>query len=254
MIFFLALMLAQDAPKATTAQKEVAKDPTKEASTSKEAPAKKEPSKDTPAKEIPKPPPQDFRNQADRIRAQMKESLDKQRASVQSQITAIRVNMPQGNTMINSNFPCEPIAAPKMDKMITEAATKEHVEPALIREVARQESAFYPCAVSPKGAVGLMQLMPETQTTFAVRNPTDPQESISAGAKFLKQLLDRYQGDLSLALSAYNAGPTRVDQLQSVPQIPETMDYVATILGRLNNTSQTKIGNFTQPIPPALPQ
>src|SRR5262249_23413983 len=155
------------------------KEAVKEAPKDAAAKASKEPTKDapkdTPAKETSKPPQQDFRNQADRIRAQMKESLDKQRASVQSQITAIRANMPQqGNVLMNrNNFPCEPIAPPEMDKMITEAATKEHVEPALIREVARQESAFYPCAVSPKGAVGLMQLMPETQTTFAVRNPTD---------------------------------------------------------------------------------
>ena len=71
-----------------------------------------------------------------------------------------------------------------------------------------------------------MQLMPATQAQFEVRDPFDPQESLSAGAKLLKQLLDRYHGDLALALSAYNAGMTRVDRTFTVPEIPETKGYV----------------------------
>ena len=79
-----------------------------------------------------------------------------------------------------------------------------------------------------------MQLMPATQAQLDVRDPFDPQESLSAGAKLLKQLLDRYHGDLALALSAYNAGVGRVDRTFSVPEIPETKDYVTDILGRLH--------------------
>ena len=78
-----------------------------------------------------------------------------------------------------------------------------------------------------------MQLMPATQAQLDVRDPFNPQESLSAGAKLLKQLLDRYHGDLALALSAYNAGMTRVDKTFAVPEIPETKGYVTGILGRL---------------------
>ena len=117
--------------------------------------------------------------------------------------------------------------------MIDNVAREHSVDPALVREVARQESGFRPCVVSPKGAQGLMQLMPSTQAQFEVRDPFNPQESLSAGAQLLKQLLDRYHGDLALALSAYNAGITRVDKTFTVPEIPETKDYVTHILGRL---------------------
>ena len=130
-------------------------------------------------------------------------------------------------------FACEPMAQPELSEMIDNVAREHSVDPALVREVARQESGFHACAVSPKGAQGLMQLMPTTQVQLEVRDPFNPQESLSAGAKLLKQLLDRYQGDLALALSAYNAGMTRVDRTLSVPEIPETKDYVTNILGRL---------------------
>jgi soluble lytic murein transglycosylase-like protein len=117
--------------------------------------------------------------------------------------------------------------------MIGRAARETAVEPAVIREVARQESAFRPCVVSVKGAEGLMQLMPATQAMLAVSDPFDPRQSLMAGAKLLRQLLDRYGGDLSLALAAYNAGPGRVDPVMSIPAIPETENYVAEILDRL---------------------
>jgi soluble lytic murein transglycosylase-like protein len=128
---------------------------------------------------------------------------------------------------------CEPIAQPELSMMIDSAADKGGVEPSLIREVARQESGFRPCAVSPKGAQGLMQLMPSTQELFQVIDPFNPIASLDAGAKLLKQLLERYHGDLSLALSAYNAGAGTVDRAGGIPRIPETQNYVANILGRL---------------------
>ena len=116
--------------------------------------------------------------------------------------------------------------------MINDAARKQSVDPALVREVARQESGFRPCAVSPKGAEGLMQLMPATQLQFDVTDPFDAGQSLQAGTKLLKQLLDRYQGDVPMALSAYNAGAGRVDKAGGVPEIPETKNYVMSILGR----------------------
>jgi soluble lytic murein transglycosylase-like protein len=182
---------------------------------------------------------QDVRaQQPERIRAAMAASIEKQRASVERQIKFIKSPVPPA---IPASFAvpppvayaCDPVTQPELSKMIDSVAREHSVDPALVREVARQESGFRPCAVSPKGAEGLMQLMPATQAQLEVHDPFDPQESLSAGAKLLKQLLDRYHGDLALALSAYNAGITRVDRNFSVPEIPETKDYVTDILGRL---------------------
>jgi soluble lytic murein transglycosylase-like protein len=188
--------------------------------------------------------PQDVHaQQTQRVRAAMAASIEKQRASIEQQLKFIKspappaipasFAVPSFNVPPPVAYACEPVAQPELSKMIDSVAREHNVDPALVREVARQESGFHACAVSPKGAEGLMQLMPATQAQFEVRDPFDPQESLSAGAKLLKQLLDRYHGDLALALSAYNAGMTRVDRTSSVPEIPETKDYVTDILGRL---------------------
>jgi soluble lytic murein transglycosylase-like protein len=176
--------------------------------------------------------------QAQRVRSAMADSIARQRASIEQQIKSIKSPVPPAIPPSFAVPPpvayaCEPVAQPELSKMIDSVAREHSVDAALVREVARQESGFRPCAVSPKGAEGLMQLMPATQAQLEVRDPFNPQESLSAGAKLLKQLLDRYHGDLALALSAYNAGITRVDRTSSVPEIPETKDYVSDILGRL---------------------
>jgi soluble lytic murein transglycosylase-like protein len=98
----------------------------------------------------------------------------------------------------------------------------------------KRESAFYPCALSDKGAIGLMQLLPEVAQQFGA-DPLDPKQNINAGAQYLKELLARYKGDLKLALAAYNAGPQRVDAEKKVPDIPETTAYVDAILKDLNS-------------------
>jgi soluble lytic murein transglycosylase-like protein len=181
---------------------------------------------------------QDVRTQPERARAAMAASIEKQRASIEQQLKFIKspvapVIPPSFAVPPPVAYSCNPVAQPELTKMIDSVAREHSVDAALVREVARQESGFRPCAVSPKGAEGLMQLMPATQAQLEVHDPFDPQESLSAGAKLLKQLLDRYHGDLALALSAYNAGSTRVDRTFSVPEIPETKDYVSDILGRL---------------------
>ena len=116
--------------------------------------------------------------------------------------------------------------------MIEDVAQKHGIERNLVQEVARQESGFNPCAVSSKGAEGLMQLMPATQAQFQVSDPFDARQSLEAGSKLLKTLLDRYHGDLTLALSAYNAGSGTVDKAGGVPEIAETKNYVLSILTR----------------------
>ncbi len=185
--------------------------------------------------------------QSQRVRQAMSASIEKQRASVEQQLKSIQDPVPPAMppsfaapsfttpafTTAPVAYACDPVAQPELSKMIDTVAREQSLDPAVVREVARQESGFHPCAVSSKGAQGLMQLMPATQAQMEVRDPFDPQESLSAGAKLLKQLLDRYQGDLALALSAYNAGITRVDRTSTVPEIPETQDYVTNILGRL---------------------
>ncbi len=167
------------------------------------------------------------------MRAAMEESLAKQRASVQKQAETAGISIPWTAAPVRPPAPeCEPIQEPKLSKMIEDASAKHDVDKKLIHEVARQESGFRPCAVSDKGAEGLMQLMPDTQKQFSVEDPFDPKQSLEAGAKLLKQLLDRYGGDVSKALAAYNAGSGRVDQAGGVPDILETKSYVFSILGR----------------------
>ena len=116
------------------------------------------------------------------------------------------------------------------DSLIDEHARLNSLRPSLVRAVIQVESAFNPRAVSPKGAVGLMQLMPATARQFSVGNAFDPEENVRAGTKYLRQLLDRYDGNEQLALAAYNAGPGAVDKHgQSVPPYRETRSYVSRI-------------------------
>lgn len=127
---------------------------------------------------------------------------------------------------------CERIPDEKVGPIIEQAAQREGLKPDLLRAVIQQESAYRPCAVSAKGAHGLMQLMPATLEQFSVKDGFDASENINAGAKFLKQLLTKYGGDVALALGAYNAGPARVDAAGGVPAIPETVNYVNKVLSK----------------------
>jgi hypothetical protein len=125
---------------------------------------------------------------------------------------------------------CAPLPPAEVNELVTQAGEASSVSPDLLRTVMKEESGFRPCAVSGKGAMGLMQLMGPTADELGVGNAFDPRENVTAGAKFLRQLIDLYNGDLTLALSAYNAGPSRVDASVGIPEIPETMDYVHKIL------------------------
>ena len=178
----------------------------------------------------------------------MAPSLEQQRASVQKQ-AATAVNAPASTPSSFFTIPwpspvplvpmepvqpaCDPIPEEQLSGLIDQAAKREDMKAELIRAVIGKESASRPCAISAKGAQGLMQLMPDTAAQFAVTDPFDPKQNIDAGTKFLKQLLTKYNGDVKLALSAYNAGPNRVDRDGGVPAIQETMDYVSDILAKL---------------------
>jgi soluble lytic murein transglycosylase-like protein len=125
-----------------------------------------------------------------------------------------------------------PLAAP-YGQLIRAAASKHGVDEKLIAHVIAVESNFNPRAVSRKRAQGLMQLMPHTSKRFAVANVFDPAQNIEAGTRYLKELLDRYRGDTTLALAAYNAGPEMVARYGGVPPFPETQHYVRKITALL---------------------
>jgi soluble lytic murein transglycosylase-like protein len=121
--------------------------------------------------------------------------------------------------------------AGQYDSIIEKAATSASVESNLLRAVIVVESGFNSRAVSKRGAVGLMQLMPATATRFGVSNPYDPLQNVHAGARYLKFLIDRFGQDVSLALAAYNAGEDAVDRNGGqIPPFSETMAYVPRVL------------------------
>ena len=117
----------------------------------------------------------------------------------------------------------------ELEPLIHAVSQQNNLPPSLIKAVIRVESNFNPGATSPKGAQGLMQLMPGTAGDLQVVNPYDVQENVSAGTRYLKMLLEKFNYRLPLALAAYNAGPTRVDRHQDVPPIRETRDFVRNV-------------------------
>lgn len=135
-----------------------------------------------------------------------------------------------------------PAPAQPYDELIRAAAEKFGLDPDLLASVIAAESAFNPNAVSPKGARGLMQLMPATAASYNVRKIFDPEQNIQAGAQYLKLLLARFGEDLRLALAAYNAGPERVEQHGGVPPIAETRQYVQRVLRLLEARKRGKTG------------
>lgn len=117
----------------------------------------------------------------------------------------------------------------KFDDLISKAAEKYKIDKNLIHAVITAESSYNPDAVSPKGAGGLMQLMPNTAKQYGVIDRFSPEENIEGGTRYLKFLLDRYEGDISLAVAAYNAGEGAVDKYDGIPPYAETKAYVEKI-------------------------
>jgi soluble lytic murein transglycosylase-like protein len=161
-----------------------------------------------------------------------------------------------------SPLPAVPPATSPTDvsRVINEASGRYQLDPDLVNSVIRAESGFKVHAISPKGAQGLMQLMPQTANKLGVPNAFDPAANVDGGTRYLRELLEKYNYDLIKALAAYNAGPQRVEQYGGVPPYRETRHYVASIVRDFNRKklAQQKAANTAAPKPqtqkPAQPR
>jgi len=140
------------------------------------------------------------------------------------------------------------ISAAQIDRYIDEAAARHHVDPNLVRALVKVESNFNPRAVSSKGAMGLMQLMPETARMYAVSNPFDAAQNVDAGVRHLKGLLESFNGDVRLSLAAYNAGQGAVERNRGIPPYTETRNYVKRITNLMAGGSALHVGSVSLPI------
>lgn len=122
---------------------------------------------------------------------------------------------------------------------IDQACEKYGVDPSLVRAIVKVESDYNPFALSRKGAMGLMQLMPQTALDMNVKNSFSPQENIEGGVRYLRYLMDRYEGNLSLSLAAYNSGETAVKKWGTIPPFKETKDYVRKVLALYQGAGRT---------------
>ena len=198
--------------------------------------------------------------------ARQRAAIERQRASVRQQV---RANSPPTAAFFivpwdeplsppgaapamvaEADAECEPIPKDQIEPMVEEIAQREGLTPQLLRAVIEKESSYLPCAVSSAGAEGLMQLMPDTASGLGVDDPFDPRQNVDGGARYLRQMLDRYGGNLLLGLAAYNAGPGRADNAGAFPLPAETTSYVSDILRKLGATGSL---NLTSLDPPAGP-
>ena len=142
-----------------------------------------------------------------------------------------------GQTIFRGNLS---LMDPQLEAWIRKYAQIYGVDPTLVRAVMRHESGFKTTAVSPKGAQGLMQLMPGTATLMGVKDPLDPEQNIAGGVGYLRHCLDRFQHNVPLAVAAYNAGPESVARCGAIPPYQETQVFVNNVMGTYAGPSQMK--------------
>ena len=154
----------------------------------------------------------------------------------QRRTPALGFRLPQRGLLRQPSLERQRIVCPllNLDDVVASASGRYRLDPDLVNSVIKAESGFNARAVSPKGARGLMQLMPATASTLGVPNAFDPRANVEGGTKYLRELLERYNFDLVKALAAYNAGPLRVEQYKGVPPYYETRAYVARVVRDFN--------------------
>lgn len=150
-------------------------------------------------------------------------------------------NSPQKNLPVNLSI----FSKEELERIVEEKAKIHGIDAKLVKEIIKEESNWNVYATSPKGAMGIMQLMPSTALILGIKNPYDPQENIDGGIRYIKYLLNKFQGNLNLALAAYNAGPNLVESLGRIPKIPETLQYVANITRRYLGISSPYLETYT---------
>jgi len=164
--------------------------------------------------------------------------------------SAIQTGIAPATSAASPSMPSSPIASPlskpvaqALDRIVLESAQKNHVDPELVRAVISTESNWNSAAVSSKGALGLMQLVPGTARLMGVGDAFDPAQNVDGGVRYLRMLLERYNGDLNKALAAYNAGPGAVDRFGGVPDFPETRDYVRKVTSTYYRPSSNRLAH-----------
>ncbi|HUF24128.1 MAG TPA: lytic transglycosylase domain-containing protein [Vicinamibacterales bacterium] len=150
-----------------------------------------------------------------------------------------------GTGFVTSAPPVRRPRATQFDALITQHAEANGLSPVLVRAVIQTESAFNPRAVSHVGAMGLMQLMPGTARELGVVDPFDPDDNIRGGTKYLRTLLDRFDGNVEFALAAYNAGPGAVERYDGIPPYRETRNYVAKLSNMIKGVKTITRGSMT---------
>lgn len=163
----------------------------------------------------------------------------------QTRVVAKAVHASSGTQMASLQMPS---TASWINDVVEKAALRHSVDPNLVRAIVQVESNFNPQAVSRKGAIGLMQLMPRTAKSLNVTNPYDPAQNVDAGVRHFKELLDSYGGNLELSLAAYNAGVTAVHKSGGVPNYSETRNYVKKITGIYGSNTARLYANGHPPL------
>ncbi|HJZ64249.1 MAG TPA: lytic transglycosylase domain-containing protein, partial [Candidatus Acidoferrum sp.] len=148
-----------------------------------------------------------------------------------SQQRTTTIYLPAEQTFLGRKHEAMSLDRDGAEALVKEAAERHRIDPALIRAVIQTESGWNAAAVSRKGAVGLMQLVPSTAQRYGVKDLFSPKQNVDAGVRYLKALLERYNGNLDLALAAYNAGEGAVDRARGIPSFRETRNYVQRVQG-----------------------
>lgn len=165
-------------------------------------------------------------------------------------ITDIPANIQEAEVQVKARYHAS-LSDAEVEQAVAYAARRHGIQPALLLAVMKAESSFNPIVVSKAGAVGLMQLIPETAIRHGVRNLYSTDENITGGAKHLRYLLDRFHGNVKLALAAYNAGERTVDRYGKIPPYKETQLYVQKVMGYYRDY---KKGNWVMPVGMSIPQ